>query len=158
MWNNYNTKCEIGACMAMQPRTWNTSILFSKWASHFVKYIQIKGGNIYLKNRHLLMLDGYNSYVIIDDPTMVGGPLDLVVWVLQSPLGRYHVRYFQGTSGLLASSIVWHCSIHLRKGKVVLSQSPLVRWASSHWHYERPLHSRWPLEGAKISIYPIAHL
>jgi hypothetical protein len=45
------------------------------------------------------MLDGYNSYVIIDDPTMVGGPLDLVVWVLQSPLGRYHVRYFQGTSG-----------------------------------------------------------
>jgi hypothetical protein len=33
-------------------------------------------------------------------PTMMGGPcMDLVVWVPQSPLGRYHVRYFQGTSG-----------------------------------------------------------
>ena len=28
-------------------------------------------------------------------PTMMGF-LDLVVWV---PLGKYHVRYFQGTSG-----------------------------------------------------------
>jgi hypothetical protein len=39
-------------------------------------------------------------------PNFDGGSLDLVVWVPQSPLGRYHVRYFQGTSGLLASSIV----------------------------------------------------
>jgi hypothetical protein len=32
-------------------------------------------------------------------PNYDGGSLDLVVWVPQSPLGRYHVRYFQGTSG-----------------------------------------------------------
>ena len=41
-------------------------------------------------------------------PNYDGGSLDLVIWVPQSPLGRYHVRYFQGTSGLLASTIVWH--------------------------------------------------
>ena len=32
-------------------------------------------------------------------PTMVGGPLDLVVWVPQSPFGGCHVRYLEGTSG-----------------------------------------------------------
>jgi len=32
-------------------------------------------------------------------PNYGGGSLDLVVWVPQSPLWRYHVRYFQGTSG-----------------------------------------------------------
>jgi hypothetical protein len=32
-------------------------------------------------------------------PNYDGGSLDLVVWVPQSPLGGYHVRYFQGTSG-----------------------------------------------------------
>jgi hypothetical protein len=32
-------------------------------------------------------------------PNYDGGSLDIVVWVPQNPLGRYHVRYFQGTSG-----------------------------------------------------------
>jgi hypothetical protein len=36
---------------------------------------------------------------IIGPPNYDGGSLDLVVWVPQSPLGRYHIRYFQGTSG-----------------------------------------------------------
>jgi hypothetical protein len=40
---------------------------------------------------------------------------------------------------------VWHYSVHLRKGEVVLSQCPLVQWALGHWHYERTLHSRRPL-------------
>jgi hypothetical protein len=35
---------------------------------------------------------------IIVHPTMMGS-LDFVVWVPQSPLGRYHVRSFQATSG-----------------------------------------------------------
>jgi hypothetical protein len=36
---------------------------------------------------------------IYSPPNYDGGSLDLVIWVPQSPLGRYHVRYFQGTSG-----------------------------------------------------------
>src|ERR1700680_985483 len=91
-------------------------------------------------------------------PTMVGGPWTLVVWVPQSPLGGYHVRYLQGTSGQLGTSIVCHYSVHPRKGRVVLSQCPLVRWASGHWHYERTLYSRRPLakKGPEfLSIYLI---
>ena len=30
--------------------------------------------------------------------TYGGGPLDLVVWVPQSPLGGFHVQYLQGTT------------------------------------------------------------
>jgi hypothetical protein len=50
---------------------------------------------------------------------------------------------------------VCHFSVHLRKGRVVLSQCPLVRWASGHWHYKRTLHSRRPLakKGTRVSIY-----
>jgi hypothetical protein len=51
---------------------------------------------------------------------------------------------------------VCHYSVHLRKGRVVFSQCPLVRWALGHWHYERTLHSRWPLEKGwsfYLSIY-----
>ena len=55
-------------------------------------------------------------------PTMVGGPWTLFVWVPQSPLGGYHVRYLQGTSGQLGTSIVCHYSVHPRKGRVVFVQ------------------------------------
>jgi hypothetical protein len=39
------------------------------------------------------------SFMHHSPPNYDGGSLDLVVWVPQSLLGRYHVRYFQGTSG-----------------------------------------------------------
>lgn len=58
MRHSYITKCEIGVCMAMQPRASMTSILFSKWILHFVKCIQAKGDNMCVR--------GHNSHVIID--------------------------------------------------------------------------------------------
>ena len=46
-------------------------------------------------------------------------------------------------------------SAHPRKGRVVLSQLPLVLWAPGCWHYERTLYSRRPLEKGPefLSIY-----
>ena len=82
------------------------------------------------------------------------GVLGPCVWVPQSPVGGYHAQYVQGTSGLLGISIVCHYSVHTWKGRVVLSQYPLVQCASDHWHYEQTLCSHWPLEKrTRVFIY-----
>jgi hypothetical protein len=51
--------------MAMQPRAWMTSYLFSARISHFFESMGRLGG-ISLEHRHLLILDGYNSHVMLD--------------------------------------------------------------------------------------------
>lgn len=62
---NYIERCESGATMAMQPRAWMTSFLFSKWISHFVKSVEPLGG-VSPDRRHLLIFDGHVSHVSID--------------------------------------------------------------------------------------------
>jgi hypothetical protein len=62
---SYIQHCEDGATMAMQPEGWMTAILFSTWISHFIESLQHKGG-ISLTNRHLFIVDGYNSHVILE--------------------------------------------------------------------------------------------
>lgn len=62
---NYIQHCEAGATMAMQPRAWMTSYLFSAWISHFVASIQRTIG-ISPTQRHLLVLDGHNSHVTLE--------------------------------------------------------------------------------------------
>ena len=51
--------------MAMQPRAWMTSYLFSAWISHFVASIH-KIGSISHEHHHLLILDGHGSHVILE--------------------------------------------------------------------------------------------
>ena len=62
---NYIERCEPGATMAMQPRAWMTTYLFSAWLSHFIESVQRHGG-ISQERRHLLILDGHNSHVTLD--------------------------------------------------------------------------------------------
>jgi hypothetical protein len=62
---NYIEHCEAGATMAMQPRAWMTSYLFSAWISHFLESVNRLGG-ISPQRHHLLILDGHNSHVILD--------------------------------------------------------------------------------------------
>jgi hypothetical protein len=52
--------------MALEPKTWTTSILFDMWILHFKPSIQPCGGNLCTFNCHLFILDGHNSYVIIN--------------------------------------------------------------------------------------------
>jgi hypothetical protein len=64
--------------MAMQPRTWMTSYLFSAWISHFLESVSRVGG-ISPDHWHLLILDGNNSHVTLEvavEAKMVG--LDLL--------------------------------------------------------------------------------
>lgn len=62
---NYIERCEPGATMAMQPRAWMTTYLFSAWLSHFIESVQIQGG-ISQERRHLLILDGHKSHCTLD--------------------------------------------------------------------------------------------
>jgi hypothetical protein len=62
---NYIEHCEAGTTMAMQPRAWMTSYLFSAWISHFLESMRRLGG-ISLERRHLLILDSYNSHVTLE--------------------------------------------------------------------------------------------
>ena len=62
---NYIERCELGATMAMQPRAWMTTYLFSAWLSHFIESVQSMGG-ISADRRHLLILDGHNSHCTLD--------------------------------------------------------------------------------------------
>lgn len=62
---NYIQYCEAGATMAMQPRAWMTSYLFSAWISHFVASIR-RHSVLSLEHRHLLILDGHNSHVTLE--------------------------------------------------------------------------------------------
>lgn len=51
--------------MAMQPRAWMTSYLFSAWISHFIASIR-RNGEISPDNRHLLILDGHSSHATLE--------------------------------------------------------------------------------------------
>ena len=51
--------------MAMQPRAWMTSYLFSAWISHFIASIR-RHSVISPEHRHLLILDGHNSHVTLE--------------------------------------------------------------------------------------------
>jgi hypothetical protein len=51
--------------MAMQPRAWMTSYLFSAWISHFIEFVRRLGG-ISPERRHLFILDGHNSHVTLE--------------------------------------------------------------------------------------------
>jgi hypothetical protein len=51
--------------MGMQKNAWMTGHLFEKWLDHFTEHLQKRGG-ISPSNRHLLILDGYNSHVTIE--------------------------------------------------------------------------------------------
>lgn len=62
---NYIQRCEAGATMAMQPRAWMTSYLFSAWISHFIECVRERHG-ISPERRHLLILDGHASHVTLD--------------------------------------------------------------------------------------------
>jgi hypothetical protein len=52
--------------MAMQLKAWMTTILFYKWISHFITFIQAHGRNLYGNNRHLLLLNGHNYHVTLE--------------------------------------------------------------------------------------------
>jgi hypothetical protein len=65
MRRNYVSRCEAGATMAMQNKAWMTGFLFSVWIAHLVKALESRRG-ISPTNRHLLILDGYNSHVTLD--------------------------------------------------------------------------------------------
>ena len=51
--------------MDMQQNTWMTRWLFESWISHFIECLK-KDPRIDLTNRHLLILDGHNSHVILE--------------------------------------------------------------------------------------------
>ena len=51
--------------MGMQPNAWMTRWLFESWISHFIECLK-KGLGIDLKNRHLLVLDGHNSHIMLE--------------------------------------------------------------------------------------------
>ena len=62
---NFIIRCEEGACMAMQKKTWMTGILFNEWINHFLHHV----GQMYdisNENRHFLIVDGHNSHVTLD--------------------------------------------------------------------------------------------
>jgi hypothetical protein len=51
--------------MAMQPRAWMTSYLFSAWISHFIASVR-RVDDISLGACHLLVLDGHNSHITLN--------------------------------------------------------------------------------------------
>jgi hypothetical protein len=62
---DYIKKCEPFATCAMQSNAWMNAYLFNKWMDHFIEAMKKKGG-ISLIQRHLMILDGHNSHVILD--------------------------------------------------------------------------------------------
>ena len=62
---NYVVHYEDGAAIAMQKKVWMTTTLFSHWISHFIRCLESKGGILH-KRRHVLILDGHNSYVALE--------------------------------------------------------------------------------------------
>jgi hypothetical protein len=61
---DYVKNCKEDAVMAMQPNAWMTKWLFHSWISHFIWNLK-KTTNIDENNKHLLVLDGHNSHVIL---------------------------------------------------------------------------------------------
>ena len=51
--------------MAMQPRAWMTTYLFSAWISHFIESVRRMSG-VSTDQRHLLILDGHASHITLD--------------------------------------------------------------------------------------------
>ena len=51
--------------MGMQQNAGMTRWLFESWISHFLEYLK-NGLDIDHSNRHLLILDGYNSHVTLE--------------------------------------------------------------------------------------------
>ena len=51
--------------MAMQPRAWMTTYLFSAWISHFIESVR-RMGAVSIDQRHLLILDGHASHITLD--------------------------------------------------------------------------------------------
>lgn len=52
--------------MAMQLKAWMTTIIFDKWISDFITFIQAHGQNLYENNNHLLLLNGHNYHVTLE--------------------------------------------------------------------------------------------
>jgi hypothetical protein len=48
--------------MAMQKKVWTTSFLFKEFLTFFKKFVL---NGVFLTNRHLLVLDGHGSHVIL---------------------------------------------------------------------------------------------
>ena len=64
--------------MAKQPNAWMTRWLFQSWIFHFIACLKRDPG-IDEDNRHLLILDGYNSHVTLKLVTMaMGVGLDII--------------------------------------------------------------------------------
>jgi len=61
----YITRCKEGAQMGMQENAWMIGFLFDKWLNHFIGNLYKRGG-VSPSNRHLLIVDGYNSHVTLD--------------------------------------------------------------------------------------------
>ena len=59
---NYIHNCEPGACMAAHPHAWMTKELFLSWLFHFAASVP---GGILPNNRHLLILDGHGSHMVV---------------------------------------------------------------------------------------------
>jgi hypothetical protein len=47
----------------MQPKAWMMTILFNKWISHFITFVQACESNLFTTNHHLLILNGHNFHV-----------------------------------------------------------------------------------------------
>ena len=62
---DYIAGYEKGAVMDMQPNAWMTKWLFESWILHFIECLR-RGPGIDLNNRHLLVLDGHNSHVMLE--------------------------------------------------------------------------------------------
>jgi hypothetical protein len=52
--------------MAMQLKAWITTIIFDKWISHFIIFIQAHGRNLYENNCHLPLLNGHEYHVTLE--------------------------------------------------------------------------------------------
>jgi hypothetical protein len=71
----------------LHDQKFRSTLKMQRGRQHAQQYKHLVHGKIYM-------------YILAMYMSMCSGlTLDLVVWVPQSPLGRYHVRYFQGTSG-----------------------------------------------------------
>ncbi len=64
--HNFITKCESSVTMVMQFKTWIITILFDKWISHFIAFVQNFESDLCLTNHHLFILNDHNSHVTLD--------------------------------------------------------------------------------------------
>jgi hypothetical protein len=61
--DDYIQLCKLGTCMAMQSKAWMTTFLFKEFLFYFKSSIP---GGISISNKHLLILDGHGSHVILE--------------------------------------------------------------------------------------------